>query len=238
MTTVFIDIETIPGQSEAARAQAKADTKPPGTLKKPESIEAWWENEGPAAIEATWRKQALDPAMGEVCAIGYAIGDEQPRSLVRGRTETEGAFLSRALGEVTRAIEPHIPSNSPMVSLIEAAYVVAHHADFDLLFLRARCWANRIRLPAWLPKPGARAPRDYGDTMALFAGYGGRVSLDRLCRALGVASPKADGVSGADVCDLWMAGEHDKLAAYNAADVQAVAECWYVMQGCGAKEAA
>ena len=46
---LIFDIETIPSQHPDAKAQARASIKPPGTLKKPESIAAWWESEADAA---------------------------------------------------------------------------------------------------------------------------------------------------------------------------------------------
>jgi len=234
MTYLFLDVETLPGQTEAAREQARTDSKPPGTLKKAESIAAWWSDEGPAAIENTWRKQALDPAQGELCAIGFATSDARAMSIVRARVEPEADFLRRAIGVIDKALSDTAPALQPDGTpwpFADDAYCVAHNAEFDLGFIRARCWANRVRLPRWLPKPGSRAPREYGDSMTLFAGYGGRISLDKLCRALGVPSPKADGTTGADVLDLWLAGEHDKLALYNGADVAACAACWWIMQG-------
>jgi hypothetical protein len=235
MTLLTIDVETLPGQTEAAREQARADVRPPGSLRKAESIAAWWETEGPDAIEATWRKQALDPAAGELAALGFAAGEDGPAlSLVRRLDEPEGEFLRRALAAVDtvlREVSPAVTASGEPWPFPEEVYVIGHNAEFDLGFVRARCWANRIRLPRWIPKPGSRAPRDYGDTMQIFSGYGGRISLDRLCRCLGVPSPKADGTTGADVFDLWQSGQHDALARYNAADVQAARSCWLVMTG-------
>lgn len=240
MTTLFVDIETLPGQTEAALEQARADTKPPGTLKKPESIAAWWEAEGEAAVEAAWRRQALDPALGELCALGFAVEDAPPQSVVRRLVEPEGAFLRRALAAVEDALReasPALQADGTLWPFEDATYLVGHNTEFDLGFIRARCWANRIRAPRWLPKPGSRAPRDFGDTMALFAGYGGRISLDKLCRCLGVPSPKAD-TTGADVLDLWRSEQHGALARYNVADVEATRACWLIMTGHYAETAA
>jgi hypothetical protein len=233
MTTLFLDIETLPGQTEAAREQARADTKPPGTLRKAESIAAWWETEGEAAVEATWRKQALDPATGEMCALGFATLDTEPQSVVRALDEPEGVFLRRALAAVDAVLAAEAPAlqadGTPWPFPAEV-YAVGHNTEFDLGVIRARSWSNRIRLPRWIPKPGSRAPRDYADTMQMFAGYGGRISLDRLCRCLGVPSPKAD-CAGSDVLNLWQSGQHDALARYNAADVEATRACWLIMTG-------
>jgi hypothetical protein len=233
MLPLFLDIETIPGQTEAAREIAKTETRPPGNIKKEESLAAWWEEHGQAAIEENWRKQALDPALGEMCAIGYALGEEAPaQSIVRSLEEPEGDFLRRALQTIERGIREMTARIDGQRGPWDAITIkpVAHNTAFDFGFLRARCWANRIRPPYWLPRALDRQGKDYEDTMTLFAGYGGRVSLSRLARCLGLPDPKAETDGGA-VFDLWKAGEHDKLAAYNMADVEACRACWLVMTG-------
>ena len=227
MLPLFIDIETIPGQSEQAREMARAETRPPGNLKKEESIALWWEERGQEAIEESWRKQALDPALGELCAIGYAIGEDAPaQSLVRQAGETERIFLRWALQEIALSIQYATASIGPWDAI--TIKPVAHNAAFDFGFLRARCWANRIRPPYWLPRADARHGRDYDDTMLHFAGYGGRVSLSRLARCLGLPDPKAEG-DGGDVFHLWQSGEHERLAAYNKADVEACRAIWRIV---------
>lgn len=231
MLPLFIDLETIPGQSEQAREIARAETKPPGTLKKEESITAWWEEHGEAAIEENWRKQALDPALGEICAIGFALGEEAPaQSLVRGLEEAEGDFLRRALRAIERSIREMTADIDGQRGPWDAITLrpVAHNAAFDFGFLRARCWANRIRPPYWLPRAADRYGKDYDDPMLAFAGFGGRVSLSRLTRCLGLPDPKAETDGGA-VFDLWRNGEHARLAAYNAGDVEACRACWLIM---------
>ncbi len=224
MILLTLDLETIPGQTEAAREQAKLETRPPGTLKKPESIETWWAEQGEAAIEEQWRKQALDPALGEVCAVGFALGETAPvESLVRGLDETERDFLRRVLAH----IKDELRQVDHWQELVQP-FVVCHNAAFDLAFLRARLWANRLWPPHWLPKPDARQGRDYGDTMHYFAGYGGKIALSKLCRCLGIPDPKAE-TQGAEVLNLWTSGDHERLARYNQADVEATRAAWLIM---------
>ena len=57
---LYLDIESIPSQHPDALAQVRAAIKPPATLKKPESIAAWWASEADAAAQEAWRKQSLD----------------------------------------------------------------------------------------------------------------------------------------------------------------------------------
>lgn len=62
---LFVDIETIPSQQPDALAEVRATLKPPGQLKRPESIQSWWENEAEGAAVEAWRKQSLDATWGK-----------------------------------------------------------------------------------------------------------------------------------------------------------------------------
>jgi hypothetical protein len=223
---IYLDVETLPGLSPTARAIAAESIKPPGTLKKPETIAAWWQDEAPAAIDEAHRKQALDAAMGELCAVGFAGDDAEPVSLVRGLDEPEAVFLVRALDGIRALLDTGTIRSGTGHDWPAEPFFIAHNAPFDLGFLLRRCWVNGTRPPFKLPTPSAREGKDYGDTMSLWAGYRGTISLDRLCRALGVPSPKAEGMDGSQVFDLWQAGDHERIATYNAADVLAVRRCW------------
>ena len=110
-------------------------------------------------------------------------------------------------------------------------YFVAHNAAFDLPFIWRRCVVNGVRLPFRFSRPSAREGKDFACTMLTWAGYGGRVSLDALCRALSIASPKDGGIDGAGVYDAWLAGEHERIAQYNLRDVLATAQVWHRLQG-------
>lgn len=69
------------------------------------------------------------------------------------------------------------------------------------------------------------------DTMTLWnPDTARRVSLDKLCHALGVRSPK-DGFDGSMVADAWALGQREKIALYCEGDVDAVRQCWWKMQG-------
>lgn len=224
---IVLDLETLPSLSPDARELARQGVKPPGTLKKPESIAAWWEAEGPAAVEEAYRKQALDAASGELCAVGFCNDDTEPVSLVRASNESEGHFLRFALGEILALVNTGNRTGPDGHVWPDEPFFIAHNAPFDLGFLMRRCWVHGIRPPFRLPGPNARDGKDYGDTMTLWAGYRGTIGLDRLCRALGIPSPKAGGVDGSQVFDLWTAGEHEAIRAYNRADVEAVRACWW-----------
>jgi len=227
-----LDVETVPSQHPDAREQARAELRPPAALKKPESIQNWWDTEAEAALESAYRKQALDPSQGELCAVGCALLEGDAQVTVRELHEPEGAFLVRALRSIeellARRFEGIDRALLPWADV--STYPIGHNLPFDLGFIRARCWANAVPVPRWVPGPWARAPRDYMDTMQQFAGPGGRISLDRLCRCLGVPSPK-QAADGSQVFDLWRNGAHADLSAYCAGDIVATRACWAVMAG-------
>jgi len=51
-------------------------------------------------------------------------------------------------------------------------------------------------------------------------------NLHMWCRAFGIKSPKADGVSGDDVGALFKDKEYVKIAEYNVGDLKATAELY------------
>lgn len=223
---IYLDVETLPSLAADARELARASVKPPANYRKPETIEAWWRDEGEAAAEAAYRKGALDGATGELCAVGFASDDTEPVSLVRLRQETEADFLNRALAGISELLDTGCTIGGDGQRWPVEPYFICHNAPFDLGFLMRRCWVNGMRPPFKLPPPTAREGKDYGDTMTLWAGNRNTIGLDRLCRALAIPSPKADGMDGGQILDLWLTGKNETIARYNQSDVAATRACW------------
>ena len=230
---VFLDIETIPSQHPEALSSARAMLKPPGTLKKPESIAAWWANEAETAAVEAWRKQSLDGGTaGEIISIAVC-GDDGPGWVhCRASGESEAALL-KIFGLTVQAMQDSAALTGPDGRAWpgSAPFFIAHNAPFDLGFLWRRCAVHSVRLPFAMPSPQARAGKDFADTMLLWAGYGGRVSMAALCRALHITSPKDGGMDGSQVFDRWLAGDLAAIERYNLADAQAVREVWHRLNG-------
>ena len=233
---IAIDIETIPSQEPYALADVRDTIAPPATLKKAESIAAWWATEADAAADAAWRKQSLDGGLrGEIISIAVCKVADPDQSWVRCRAQGESeADLLREFFAVVEEWEraftatlPAVPSAWPY----DPPWPVAHNASFDLGFLWRRARVLGVPTPRWLPGPMARAGKDYGCTMLTWAGYGGRVSLDSLCRALDIHSPKDGGLTGAQVFDAWRAADYTDIETYNLSDVMATADVWQRLQG-------
>jgi hypothetical protein len=227
MTRIYLDIETVPDMRPGAREAIRAEIKAPASYKKAESIAAWLAEEGEAAAETSWRKTALDAAAGEIISISWCSDDmQEAQAFIRAPSEDEHIVLLGFFGQLQEHLVQNAIRTPDGRELWESdPFFICHNASFDLGFLWRRSIVRGIRPPFKLPAPDAR-PGAYGCTMKAWAGYKDTISLDRLCRALGVSSPKADGMDGSQVFDLWQARELEAIAEYNRRDVLAVREIW------------
>lgn len=227
---LYLDIETIPAQRpdvlEEIRSTCKADldaalacVKAPSNYKDADKIAEFCNakrkellDAHEAEVEAAYRKTGLDGAFGQVCVIGWAMDEREPQTLVDMQ---EGPLL-RQFAEVLRAI----PANE-----VFQTTVIGHNlAAFDLRFLSQRSIVNGIRPHPVIARAAQAKPWEQDkvfDTMVQWAGVGGKISLDKLCKALGIPTPKGD-ITGATVWDAVNAGRLGDVANYCAGDVRAV----------------
>src|SRR5574337_1122816 len=109
---LFIDIETIPSQRPGAIEAVRTSLKPPSTLKKAESIAAWWRDEADSAAETAWRQQSLDGGLnGEICSIAICTDDE--REWVRCRVL--GGYEAELLNEAFAQVEAWTAADAKML---------------------------------------------------------------------------------------------------------------------------
>lgn len=216
MNHIVIDIETIATQRMDVMDYIAAIVKPPATYKKQESIAEWHKEQGPAAIEEAVAKTGLDGAFGQVCVIGYDLHDTGEPDAVYGLDERDVLMrFNAALDAIPRAMH-------------SAVTVVGHNvAAFDIRFLFQRYVVNGIRPHAIISHAtGAKSwdARVY-DTMTQFAGYGNRISLDKLCLALSIPSPKGD-IDGSMVNQAVKDGRLLEVVEYCKRDVKATREIY------------
>ena len=216
MNHIILDIETIQTQRDDVAAYIAATVKPPATYKKPESIAAWHKEEGPQAIADAVAKTGLDGAFGQVVCIGYDLHDTGEPDAVYGLDERD------VLMRFNAALDT-IPHN-----MHNATTVVGHNVSaFDLRFLWQRYVVNGIR-PHPIINMAAQAKScdvKIYDTMTQFAGHGNRISLDKLCLALGIPSPKGD-MDGSMVNQAVKDGRLLEVVEYCKRDVKATREVY------------
>jgi hypothetical protein len=241
MTNLYIDIETIPAQRpdvlEEIRASKQADLEaalaaiaPPGNYKKQETIDEWMANEAPKVaaklqsafesdVDDTYRKTSFDGGFGQVCVIGYAIDDAEPQYIKADDMTAAGEVA--LLESFACVLTDLIPKADWFTTTVIGHNVVA----FDLRFLVQRHIVNGVR-PHFIIAHAAQAkPWEQDkvyDTLAQWSGNGSKAggSLDKLCKALSIPSPKGD-IDGSQVWNYVRDGKIDQVAEYCAKDVAA-----------------
>jgi len=203
---VYVDIETIPTQSTEVMADLRAAVKPPASLKKQESIDAWLaENADVAAAEAA-AKTSFDGGRGHVCTISWAVNDGETKVAHASTVADEAEVIEGFFDDLRRA---------------KNTVLVGHNLiGFDLPFLRKRAICLGVPLPSNARFPRDPKPWDKGvhDTMVMWAGARDTISMDRLCNILGLEGK--GGFDGSQVARAWAEGRHEEIAAYCTQDVE------------------
>lgn len=210
---LYLDIETIPTDRTDVREYIAATVKPPATMSKAETIAKWEAESKAGAIDEAVAKTGLDGSFGRVCVIGWAFNDAKPRTLLNA--DNEAALLTCFADEMADAINHSTEFSTT---------VIGHNvSSFDLRFLVQRFIVNGIRPPMVIQRAAQAKPWESDkvfDTMVQWAGVGNRISLDKLCLALGIPSPKGE-MDGSMVAEYVAAGRIEEVAAYCCRDVEA-----------------
>lgn len=211
MIDVFVDIETIPNQSPEFRAKVRETIKPPGQIKKPESIAAWIAENADSATDEAVAKTSFEPAYGHIACIGWAVGDGETRSISNETIDTEAEYLATFFDDIGLDLGVHMPR-----------WIGHYISGFDLRFLLNRAIVLGVKLPNKMVLPRDIKPwaDQIFDTMTAWAGPKGTISQDNLAKALGL-NGKGD-FDGSMVAEAWANGEHAKIAEYCRSDVETV----------------
>jgi predicted PolB exonuclease-like 3'-5' exonuclease len=175
MKPFYFDIETIPAQDPAIRAELRAAVTAPAKYSKPESIAEWLKENRDAEGDAQWLKTSFDGGVGQCVCIGFAIGD--------------GPAHSYVVSNLTRDDEKTVLQDF-FCALTDAGHVqlIGHNiAGFDIPFLWKRAMVLGVKPPFKFP----RNPKPWSelicDTMTLWdANQKAGGSMDRLCRLMGI----------------------------------------------------
>lgn len=208
---LYLDIETIPASDPEIIAEIAASVTAPGSMKKPETIAEWEASQKPAAVADAVAKTSFNGALGQICCLSWAWNDDAPCSLMSVPFIGEADALRRAMEMMV--------DDRPRA--FDAPIIVGHYvADFDLRFIWQRAFVLGVKMPAWWPRDPKPWSGSVHDTMNMWAGAKGSISLDNLCKALGVGGK--DGVDGSMIAGMWQRGEYDAIAEYCRADVERV----------------
>jgi len=224
---VFIDIETIPDQSEGAidryiGSDVKCPFKSKGDIGKDLGMSAeeykfigaedfkqmWIDQKGKEAAkvqaESKWLKTSFDGARGEIICISYAF-NERPIKTLSVENMSEREMLIAFWADIAEE------------TLSKPRQFVAHNANFDLPFLWHRSVINVVQPDVKFDPYQKQGSHRYC-TMEAWAGFKGMIGLDELANILGLEG-KSKGMSGADVWPEYQKGNIAKIADYCVDDV-------------------
>lgn len=190
----FIDIETIPDQSEGALQLCIDAAEPPGNYKKPESI-AEWKAANAAAIGAeAWKRTALDPMRGSIAVICWAVEGGEIKGVHREPSESEADLLTKWAEGLFMDL-----SDGPGQFRLPR-FTGWNCAEFDLRFLAIRCAIHGIKLPFALPVNQKYDGQHVCDLMRVWSGYKGFQKQSAVAKALGIKL--LSDVDGSEIWDL------------------------------------
>ena len=212
---LFIDIETAETTDIDIIQDIADNIKPPGNIKKQESINKWIEEKKLAAIKEAVSKTSFDGFAGSICSISYAVNDDEIHSIStvpgKGDEELLNDFFHDLINEYGVNFNPQW---------------VAHYVEFDLPFLYKRCVVNNAKPSIYLPifpKPWAKSVYCTLYNSVGLSKVGG--SLDRVCKILGIGK-KTEGIDGSMVNQYFIDGRIDEIVEYNKQDVYLLRELY------------
>lgn len=223
---LYLDIESIPTQRDDVRDYLSASLREetmlamesvcaPANYKDAEKIAEYCAAKKKALQEEFAAKLAdkinatgLDGSFGQVFCIGWAVNNAMPQT-VYGMGERD------VLENFARIL--YIPPAERHTTT-----VIGHNVSaFDLRFLTQRFIVNGIRPPVVISRAAQAKPWESEkvfDTMVQWAGVKDRISLEKLCLALSLPSPKGE-LDGSKVWQFVQDGRGEEVARYCERDV-------------------
>jgi len=207
-TYVYFDLETIPSQDPALMDKFRAEVKAPATFKKPESIAEWLaENRESTALE-TMAKTSFDPMHGHICTIAFARDGGDIEVCHAETLDDEKAILTSFFAW----LDPY-----------HSETLVGHYiSGFDVPFLLKRAVILGVAIPSAIPRDPKPWDKSLNDTMVMWSGAKGSISMDKLAAGLGIQGKS--GFDGSMVAQAWADGQHETIAEYCKDDVRMVRE--------------
>lgn len=218
---ITIDIETLPSSDPEVIAELAAAIKPPGTIKKQESIDTWMAENKEAALKEAVHKTGFSGLYGSIACICYALDDGEVFSV--DCSKGEALMLEQLYSHIVELTS--IETHSGMIE--RAVTFVGHNLiGFDLPFLKHRSIINRVIPTLSMRKAFDAKPwgNEVADTMLMWsADKEKRVSMDKMCRAFGI--PGKGDFDGSMVAETWLV-DPQKVIDYCADDVRRTREMY------------
>ncbi|MDO8626021.1 MAG: ribonuclease H-like domain-containing protein [Candidatus Magasanikbacteria bacterium] len=227
MPTLIFDVETV-GEEWGAMDET-TQTLMTKWLKR----ESYDEGEYEKAMEDVKTGLGFSPLTGEIVALG-----------VWDLERLKGAVYYNAPGQNNKEFEedgiifkqhtePEMLEQFWLLAKKYNDFVTYNGRGFDVPYMMVRSAVHKIkpsknllsnRYLNYMPQDAKHY--DLMDQLSFYGTVRKKGSLHLWCRALGIESPKAGGVTGEDVAGLFKAGKCLEIAKYNVGDLKSTGELY------------
>lgn len=218
---LYIDIETIPTQLEWVKEKIREEIKPPGNIKKQESIDKWMAENSEKKSNEEIHKTGFDGSIGEIICISFAIDDGEIINVGRLMGESEAKLLDKFYAILAEnGLNKYVP-----------IWIGHYICEFDLRFLWQRTVINKANTKGIsVPKDSKAWGSNVFDTYYEWSGSKskGFGSLDLLCKIFGIEG-KGD-IDGSKVWEYVQAGREKEVFEYCNDDVDKVRQIYKLME--------
>lgn len=205
MVTVHFDIETIPSQEPWVKDYYSEKVSPPKTLKKPETIQKWIEEERDGAIEDAISKAGFSGATNHIITIAWAVDDGPIKALqVENDLMQEKNIIKDFFSEIRKL---------PMGTTFAGHNIIG----FDIRVVKQRAMVLGIEIPRIFPIDAKPWGTETYDTMLKWDARD-FVKIDLISRAFGIDGKGS--VDGPMVYPMWQEGKYPEIAEYCKDDVR------------------
>lgn len=211
--TIFFDIETLPCDDPVLIEEIGKTITAPGNFKKQESIDEWMVLNRGIELQKLVSKTSFDGMYGRVACIAW-VSDDDEKILATDKDMSEI--------EVIRSFYDYVEIylDYDYVEIYLDNRFCGHNLyGFDLPFLKHRSIVLGIKPPRYLLEAMNAKSWDQciQDTMLMWCqDRDKRVSMSKLCRALGIED-KGD-MDGSKVAETWLT-DPQRVIDYCKADV-------------------
>jgi len=110
-------------------------------------------------------------------------------------------------------------------------FITFNGRGFDCPFIMIRSAVHKVKpIRDLMPNRYGDTHIDLFDQLTFYGASRRKFSLDMWCRAFDIKSPKADGITGYEVKDLYKSGRYIDIARYCAGDLTATKELFSVWE--------
>ncbi len=179
------------------------------------------------------QRLSLTPFTARVIAIGMLNPDSNQGKVLFEAPDRKPTYSEDGLVEFYPCDESEMLKEFWKTIARYAQFITFNGRAFDCPFLLLRSAALGIK-PSRNLMPYRYTWAEHCDLMEqlTFSGATRKFNLDFYCRAFGIKSPKANGITGLDMGRLVEEGRHREIAEYCLGDVRATTELFHRWVDC------